>query len=82
VGFLLSTIAWGFHWRYTSYAILFASALCDVLCYALVGNVLQCYRCRAEYRELAGLEEFEPFDLETHERFRQQALRLAQAKKA
>lgn len=82
VGLLFSTVAWGFHWRYLSYAILFATALCDVVLYVLVGNMLQCYRCQAEYRGLSGLEQFEPFNLETHERFRQQALRLAQAKKA
>ena len=75
-GLLLSTVAWGFHYRYLSYAILFASALCDVVLYAMVGNALQCYRCQAEYRGLHGLEKFEPFDLETHERFRQQAIRM------
>jgi hypothetical protein len=81
IGFLLSTIAWGFHLRYVSYAILFATALIDVVLYFTVGNMLQCYRCQAEYRQLARLADFEPFDLETHERFRQQAIRLAQSKK-
>jgi hypothetical protein len=81
VGLLLSTIAWGLHWRYVSYAVLFATALCDVVLYVMVGNMLQCYRCRAEYRGLAGLDEFEPFDLETHERFRQEKLRMAEARR-
>ena len=76
---VLSSIAWGFHWRYTTYGILFAAALIDVALYFSVGNLLQCYRCRAEYRGLPGLDQREPFDLETHEKFRQQAARLAEA---
>lgn len=82
IGFVLSTIAWGFHLRFVSYAILFATALIDVVLYFTVGNMLQCYRCHAEYRGLAELSNFEPFDLETHERFRQQAIRMAQARRA
>jgi hypothetical protein len=76
---VLSSIAWGFHWRYATYGILFVAALIDVALYFSVGNLLQCYRCRAEYRGLAGLDEREPFNLETHEKFRQQAARLAEA---
>ena len=81
VGFLFSTIAWGFHFRFLSYAILFATALIDVVMYFAVENLLQCYRCHTEYRRLAELGEHAPFDLATHERFRQQALRLAPGKK-
>jgi len=76
---ILSSITWGFHWRYATYGILFAAALFDVTLYFSVGNLLQCYRCRAEYRGLSGLDEREPFNLETHEKFRQQAARLAEA---
>jgi hypothetical protein len=76
---VLSSIAWGYHWRYTSYGILFLAALIDVILYFSVGNLLQCYRCRAEYRGLPGLDQGEPFSLETHEKFRQQAARLAEA---
>jgi hypothetical protein len=80
IGLLLSTVAWGFHQRYLSYGILFGTALVDVVLYWLVPNLLQCYRCQAEYRGLAGLDEFESFDLETHERFRQQSLRMARSR--
>jgi hypothetical protein len=76
---VLSSIAWGFHWRYATYGILFAAALIDVVLYFSVGNLLQCYRCRAEYRGLPGLDQREAFNLETHEKFRQQAARLAEA---
>jgi hypothetical protein len=81
IGFLLSTIAWGFHLRFLSYAILFATALIDVVMYLTVSNLLQCYRCHAEYRRLAELGEHAQFDLATHERFRQQSIRLAASKK-
>jgi hypothetical protein len=80
-GFLASSIALAFHLRYVSYAILFATALIDLVLYLTVKNMLQCYRCQAVYRGLGGLEAFEPFNLETHERFRQQAIRMAQQKK-
>ena len=78
-GILLSSIAWGFHMRYTTYGILFATALIDVVLYFTVNNMLQCYRCRAEYRGLPDLAGREPFNLETHEKFRQQAARLSDA---
>ncbi len=61
-----------------TYAILFVMALIDVLLYVLVGNLLQCYRCQAQYRGVAGLEGRERFHLETHERHRQQVARLKQ----
>jgi len=76
---VLSSIAWGFHWQYTTYGILFVAALIDVALYFSVGDLLQCYRCRAEYRDLPELDQREPFSLETHEKFRQQAARLAEA---
>ena len=74
-----SAITWGFHMRYATYGILFAAALLDFAFYLVVGNLLQCYRCHTEYRGLVGLEHNEPFSLETHERYRQQAIRLAEA---
>ena len=73
-----SSVAWAYHQLYLTYAILFAAAALDLVLYFSVGNLLQCYRCHAEYRGLAGLESGEPFSLETHERFRQQAIRLAE----
>lgn len=80
-GFIASTIALAYHQRFVAYAILFATALIDLVLYFIVKNMLQCYRCQALYRGLSGLEAFEPFNLETHEKFRQQAIRLAQSKK-
>lgn len=78
LGFVASSIAWFNYQIITTYAILFATALFDVVLYLRVGNVLQCYRCHSEYRGLDGLDEFEPFNLETHERYRQQKARLGE----
>jgi hypothetical protein len=74
-----SLIAWGYYMWYTAFGILFAAALLDLYLYFTVGNLLQCYRCGAEYRGLPHLDDHEAFSLETHERYRQQAIRLAES---
>lgn len=79
-GFVLSSITWYYHQIVATYAILFATALIDVVLYVLVGNVLQCYRCQAQYRGLADLEGHGAFSLETHERHRQQEARMAESR--
>lgn len=78
-GFILSSIAWYFYQVYLAYGILFATALVDAGLYLWMGNVVTCYHCHAEYRDLGEQDGYEPFDLEVHERYRQQAARLAQA---
>jgi hypothetical protein len=74
-----SSVTWGFHMQYATFGILFGAALLDLALYLFVGNLLQCYRCHAEYRGLPALEDQEHFSLETHERYRQQAIRLAES---
>jgi hypothetical protein len=74
-------VANAFHLRYVGWGILFATALIDLVLYFRVNSMLQCYRCQAAYRGLSGLDAFEPFDLETYEKFRQQAIRLAQMRR-
>jgi ribosomal protein S27E len=76
IGFLASGVTWYFHLPIATYGILFATAMIDVALYFFVGNVLECYRCHAHYRDLAGLEDHGAFNLETHERHRQQLIRL------
>lgn len=78
-GLAASCIPWYFGNWFGTFAILFATALADVLLYLFVGNVLQCYRCHAEYRGLPDLAGHAPFSLEVHERHRQQQARLEQA---
>lgn len=79
IGFIVSSICWGYHLVLASYAVLFLTALIDVTLYLTMGNVLECYRCHAQYRGLPGFEEYEQFDLEAYERHRQQAIRLNEA---
>jgi hypothetical protein len=75
IGILGSSVAWAYAMIYWTFGILFATALADVILYALVGDALMCYRCHAQYRGLAEFDEHGAFDLETHERYRQQAAR-------
>lgn len=79
VGIAISTVFWFYRMPIWTFGVLFATALIDVVLYLFVGNVLHCYRCQAQYREVPGLEEHAPFDLETHEKHRQQRIRLEQA---
>jgi DNA-directed RNA polymerase subunit RPC12/RpoP len=76
LGFVVSSVFWYYRMPLWTYGVLFATALVDVVLYLTVGNLLQCYRCQAQYRSVGGLEEHEPFDLETHEKHRQQRIRL------
>lgn len=73
-----SCVAWGFHHMILTFVILFATAMVDLILYLLVPNALMCYRCGAQYRGTADLESHGPFNLETHERHRQQKARLEQ----
>ena len=68
----ISPIIW------TTFAVLFVSAAVDFVLFFTVKNLLQCYRCHCEYRGVAGIDQFAPFSLETHEKYRQQAARMAE----
>ncbi len=76
LGILASSIAWGYTWVIATFAILFATALVDVVLYLIVPDALMCYRCGAQYRLADGLARHGAFNLETHERYRQQAARM------
>lgn len=78
VGLLASCVTWGMREMVATFAILFATALVDLVLFLLVPDCVACYRCQARYRG-AGSEGFGAFDLETHERHRQQAARLRDA---
>ncbi len=52
----------------------------DVVLYLTMGNVLECYRCHAQYRGLPEFDDYEQFDLEAYEKHRQQSLRLKEAR--
>lgn len=80
VGLAASCIPWYFHNWYGTFAILFATALADVVLYLTMGDMLQCYRCQAQYRGVPDLERHDAFNLEIHERHRQQQARLSQTR--
>ncbi|WP_254510911.1 hypothetical protein [Anatilimnocola floriformis] len=79
IGMIISSAFWLYRMPVWTYATLFAFAAIDVLLYVTVGNVLQCYQCQSQYRGLRALEDHEGFDLEVHEKHRQQQIRLARA---
>ncbi|HUY92460.1 MAG TPA: hypothetical protein VMV10_27200 [Pirellulales bacterium] len=77
-GFAISCVTWNFYLTKLTFAVLFATAIIDFVLFAIVGESLTCYRCGAQYRGLEGLKNRQGFDLEIHERYRQEAARLAQ----
>lgn len=81
-GFVLSSIAWYQSRIALTFAFLFGCALIDLVLYLMMGDCVVCYRCHAEYHGCSRIEEHSPFNLETHERFRQEAARLAKATKS
>jgi len=74
-GFAASCVTWGMRLLVPTFAILFATALIDVLLYLLMPECLVCYRCGARYRGDGVCDDAAGFDLETHERHRQGAAR-------
>ncbi len=75
-GLIASCITWAQRLLVPTFAILFGTALVDVVLYLVMPECLTCYRCGARYRGAGG--HFEGFDLETHEKHRQQKIRLAE----
>jgi hypothetical protein len=78
LGALLSTIAITFYYPATALGILLAFALVDLLLYVLMPDVLVCYRCQSRHRHTQPGESVPRFNLETAERYRQEAARLTQ----
>lgn len=83
LGALLSTIAIAFYYPATALGILLAFAFADLLLYVLMPDVLVCYRCQARHGQsrhgqARPGDEVPRFNLETAERYRQEAARLAQ----
>lgn len=76
LGLAASCVAWAWRDLFLTFAILFGTALVDVVLYLIVPDCLACYRCGARYRGADGGGRFGGFDLETHERHRQAAARL------
>ena len=75
-GLAASCVAWAWRELVLTFAILFGTALVDVVLYLVMPDCLSCYRCGARYRGAGVRGSFGGFDLETHEKHRQQTARL------
>jgi hypothetical protein len=74
---LISVVTYGLYHQWLTWMILIGSAAFDGLLYLWVGDVIVCYRCNAHYRGLPPSPEYQPFELGTGERYRQERLRRA-----
>lgn len=70
------------YWVGVVWAILLGSLAFDYLLYRLVGDVVVCYRCQAQYRGLLPGAPFPAFELGTAERYRQEKIRREQLQAA
>lgn len=77
LGIAASCVTWGLTLPIATFAILFATALADVVLYLIVPDALMCYRCGSTYRQTETAGTHGPFNLDTHERYRQEAARMA-----
>ena len=78
LGALLSTIAWMQYMPVTAIGVLLGFAFVDLMLYTFMPDVLVCYRCAARFRHAILSKHHPRFNLETSERYRQEAARLAQ----
>ena len=78
VGLAMSCVAWAYRDLFLTFAILFSTALLDVVLFFVVPDCLTCYRCGARYTGIDEMSHFGNFNLETHEKYRQQAARERQ----
>jgi hypothetical protein len=75
-GGILSTIAYYYHYHLWALGILMVFALIDMILFAVMPDVLVCYRCSSRYRNFDPAGGTPYFNLETNERYRQEAIRL------
>lgn len=79
LGIVLSTIAWTMYLPIVAIGVLMGFAAIDLLLFWLMPDVLVCYRCQARHRRANPDSAHPKFDLETAERYRQEAKRLEEA---
>ena len=77
----LSTIAWAYVEPNWALGILLVFAAIDMALYAVMRDVLVCYRCSARHRKASLHDDHPRFNLELNERYRQEEIRLAEAGK-
>jgi hypothetical protein len=66
--------------QWLAWTILLGSAAFDGLLYGYVGDVVVCYRCGCQHRGVRS-RAFDPFELATAERYRQERIRREQLQK-
>jgi hypothetical protein len=81
LGAVLSTIAWAYHMPATALGVLLGFALVDLVLFTVMKDVLVCYRCHARYRDVSFRDDHPRFNLETAERYRQEAARLDETRR-
>ena len=81
-GGTLSTIAWWYVEPVWALGILLVFAAIDMVLYAVMNDVLVCYRCSARHRKANIHDDHPRFNLELNERYRQEEIRLAEARKS
>lgn len=79
-GAILSSIAWYYHRPVWALGILLAFAALDIVLFAIMPDVLVCYRCGARHSG-GDISEHPTFDHEVAERYRQEKLRLEEAER-
>jgi hypothetical protein len=82
LGAVLSTIAFALYMPLTALGVLLGFALIDLLLFAFMKDVLVCYACQARYQDADLRDDHPRFNLETAERYRQEAARLDQTRRA
>ena len=76
VAIILSTLATAWMRPILALGILMAFALADWMLFLVMRDALVCYRCQARFRRVAVTDRHPKFNLETNERYRQEAIRL------
>ncbi len=77
VQIVLTTMFWSWRRPIWTYTTLILFAVLDMVLFAVLPDVLVCYRCRARHGTSGGKDR-STFDLETAERYRQERLRAAE----
>ena len=78
LGAILSSIAWSQHMPLTALGTLLVFALADLVLFAVMPDVLVCYRCRTRHSGVGTVSGHESFNHELAERYRQEQLRIDQ----
>lgn len=81
LGIVISTFFWAYHMPALALGTLMAFAAGDLLLYLFMKDVLVCYRCAARFNQVDLGDTQLMFNLETAERYRQEARRLDAATK-